>query len=553
MRTKHQFKRISQQRGFLLVLAVLLIMVVGFIGTTIAYLLAGSATATLGFQQSEKALYIAEAGFEQTARLLLTPQLTGTNPRISCASVTGSASLTNVSVGNGTFTATTVASNPVYAFTTLSGAINNTVTTIPLTSTAGFAPAGRVVIDGEILNYGAISGNNLIAVQRGVNANFKSPHASGAAVSQFQCTVNVKGGIPNLSSPTYKREFTQAVQMQEAWAAGALTGNNFVFTRWNYPTANTWTSSPLTSPSSKANLNGIAMNSNADGWAVGNANPPNFTLLRWTGSSWSAATLAYSCASQDLNDVSTVDSNEAWAVGNTYRTNGNCSNKNGPQRYTILKWNGSSWSALTPATSPSIPADSPANEDLNAVHVIDTTQSGAGTLGFAVGVGGVILRYNGTSWTAMTSPTTNTLTSVYIVSANEAWAVGASGTIIKYNGTSWSTVSSPTATQLNDIHMVDATLSGSATAGWAVGNSGVAITYNGTSWSSQNTGSAQNMFGVGVFSTGNDAYAVGAAGTIRHWTGSAWVSVTSNVATQLNAIAVIAPQQYPYAWQEIYP
>ncbi len=539
----------TRQQGFLAMLAVLLIMVAGFVGITVVYFLSSNATSTLGFQQAEKSLYIAEAGFEKTARLLLTSNLSGGNARIGCASVTGNGNLTNIAFDAGTFTATTVAGNPVRANTTLSSALTSTATTIPLTSTAGFASAGRVMIDEEIINYGAVSGSNLIAVQRGVNANHAIPHDSGAAVAQFQCLVDIKGGIPNMVSPTYMREIRQAVPLQEAWAVGALSGSNFVLTRWNYPTAVSWNSSSYSSASS-ANLNDVSMLSNADGWAVGNTVAPNFTLLRWNGSSWSSVTLAYSCVNQNLTGVSAVNSGEAWAVGPTYKTGGSCSSSGGSQVYTILKWNGSSWSQLAP---PSIPANSGSNEDLNDVHVIDGNQSGAGTIGFAVGVNGVILKYNGSTWTADTSPTSNTLNSVYVVSSSEAWAAGNSGTLIKWNGSTWSAVASPTSTQLNAIRMVSSSLGSTATAGWAVGNSGAAIVYNGSSWSAANTGSAQNLFGVGIFSTGNDVWAAGAAGTMMHWDGSSWTSIASGVATQLNGVAVIAPQQYPFAWQEVYP
>ncbi len=542
----------NNQRGYLVILAVFLIMVTGFIGVTIASLLFGGANETLNYQQAEKALYIAETGFETAARFVLTPTLTGTNTRIGCGSLSGNSNVTNTTFGSGTFTATAVASNPVYVNATLSSAITSGATTIPLTSTTGFASAGRVRIDMEDINYGAISGNSLIAVTRGVEASYATPHASGAAVTQYQCMIDVKGGIPNLTSATYKREINQAMPLQEAWAVGAVSGGNFEMTRWNRPTEVTWTNSAISSTSA-VNLNGISMLSNADGWAVGDAGSTDFTLLHWNGTSWNASSLAFACSNQNLAAVSSVYSNEAWAVGNSYKSSGKCTGSGGKQRYTILQWNGTSWSELTPSTAPSIPADNISNQNLNAVHVIDATQSGAGTLGFAVGAAGVILQYDGSNWTPASSPTTDDLTGIYIVSATEAWAVGANGTIIKWDGSSWTTVSSPTSTQLNAITMVDATQSGHATAGWAVGNSGVAISYNGTSWSSQNTGSAQNLFGVGLFGIGKDVWAGGASGTLMHWDGSAWSSISSGITTQINALSVIAPQQYPSAWQEIYP
>jgi Tfp pilus assembly protein PilX len=544
-------RNLRKQQGFLAVVAILIVFLIGVLGITITYMHVGSVASAANYAQSEQALFIAESGFEETARLLLTPNLSGSNARIGCSSVTSNANLTNTSVSAGTFTATTVASNPVYTSTTLSSALTSSASTIAVASTSGFAAAGRIMVDNEIINYGGISGNSFIGIQRGVNYSSATPHASGAYVAQFQCMVDVKGGIPNLTSPTYQREIQQAVPMQEAWAVGAASSGSYVLTRWNRPTAISWNSSSFANAAA-ANLNSVSLLSNADGWAVGVVSGSNFTLLHWTGSSWGLSTLATDCSNQDLYGVSTVYSNEAWAVGHSYRTNGTCTNASGTQHFTVLKWSGSSWAKLS---SPNIPADAGTNTNLNAVHVIDTTQSGAGTLGFAVGDAGTILKYNGSTWAKDTSPTVQNLYGVYVVSSSEAWAVGAAGAIVKWNGTTWSTVSTPTATQLNSVFMLDRTLSGTAQKGWAVGNAGVAVVYNGTSWSSQNTGCVNNMNGVAMFisSPGEDVWAAGASGTIMHWNGSAWASVSSNVSVALKGISVIAPQQYPFAWKEVFP
>ncbi len=536
------------QQGFLTVVAIIFIVIIGFLGVAMAYMMFGSANATNYFTQAEKALYVTDAGFEETAHLLLNPLLTGTNARISCAAITGDANLTNTAVGSGTFTATTVASNPVSAFSTLSSALTSAATTIAVASTAGFAASGRLIIEREVINYGAISGNSFVSVVRGANSSVATPHASGAYASQLQCMVDVKAGIPSLAAATYQREINQGIPLQEGWAVGSLSGANFVFTRWNRPTEIQWNSVSLSSASAE-NLNGISMLSNAEGWAVGNGKGTSLTLLHWTGSSWASAALT-GCSGENLTSVSAVYSKEAWATGASYFSN--C--LSGAKRYGIMHWNGASWTELSNTTTPSIPADNVNNQNLNSVMVIDATQGGAGTLGFAVGNGGIILQYNGTTWAAVSSPTTQNLFGVYIISSSEAWAVGAAGTIIKWNGTTWSTVSSPTATQLNSISMLDYSNSGHAEIGWAVGNAGVAVTYNGTSWSSLNTGSANNLLGVAMFFThpNQDVWAVGAAGTIMHYNGTAWASVASGVTQSLNAISLIAPQQYPFAWREIF-
>jgi len=77
------------------------------------------------------------------------------------------------------------------------------------------------------------------------------------------------------------------------------------------------------------------------------------------------------------------------------------------------------------------------------------------------------------SWT---SPTTATLRSVYMVSADDGWAVGRFGTIIHWDGAEWSNVTSPTADPLESVFMVG------ADDGWAVGHYGTIIRWTGTEW-----------------------------------------------------------------------
>jgi hypothetical protein len=545
MRKKIPELRLFPQRGFLAILAVFIIIVVGFMGIAATYMFVGNATSQGDMQQSDNAFYVAESGLERSVRAVLTPFLTGTAKRITCASVTGNTNLTSASFGPGIFTATTLNSSPIYAMTTLNGALTATATTVPLVSTSALAPAGTAMVDFEELSYGAISGNSLIAVQRGYHNSYATSHVTGAGVAQYQCDLNVVAGTPNLTSPIAKRQLSENISLQEAWAVANLTGSTFVFTRWNRPTEVTWTASTVSAGTAE-NLNSISMLSNAEGWAVGNINNTTFTILHWKGASWAASTApGASCNTQNLNGVSSVSSQEAWAVGSKF-LDFLC--LLGSNHYTILKWNGSAWTALS---SPSVPADSANVANLNAVHVIGTAGSSTGNLGFAVGDSGTILQYNGSTWTQVSSPTTQSLQGVYVVSASEAWAVGAAGVILKWNGSTWATVASSTTTELNAISMLDAIQAGTAQSGWAVGNNGVIVTYNGTSWSTSTSGTTNTLNGVSMF-TANDVWAVGAAGTALHWDGTDWTSIASGTTLSLNAISPVMRQPFPSSWQEIF-
>ena len=88
---------------------------------------------------------------------------------------------------------------------------------------------------------------------------------------------------------------------------------------------------------------------------------------------------------------------------------------------------------------------------------------------WAVGDGGIIIRWDGTSWNNVTSPVpvTKTLFSVNMVNSTNGWAVGSDGCIIHWDGASWSNVTSPTGAWLSCVNMV------SSTDGWIVGADGI--------------------------------------------------------------------------------
>jgi len=79
----------------------------------------------------------------------------------------------------------------------------------------------------------------------------------------------------------------------------------------------------------------------------------------------------------------------------------------------------------------------------------------------------VIVHYNGTSWSSVTSPPSQGLVSVWAASASDAWAVGYGGAIVHYNGTSWSNVTSGTTQDLFGVW------GSSGSDLWAVGTAGL--------------------------------------------------------------------------------
>ncbi len=136
---------------------------------------------------------------------------------------------------------------------------------------------------------------------------------------------------------------------------------------------------------------------------------------------------------------------------------------------------------------------------------------------FAVGDSGTILHYDGTSWSAMASPTTDNLNSIWGSSSTHAIAVGDNGTILHYDGLNWLEAQSNTTNNLNGIW-------GSSTVyAFAVGDAGTFLYYYNGSWSSPMPPGTipANLNAVwGSPDKANDTYCVGDGGTIGHFGGS---------------------------------
>lgn len=534
-------KGLHKQYGYFLILSVIFILIIGVMGSLIAYLFSNRARLSVAQANGLYAFYNAESGLEIGTRLLTRPDLTN---RVNCGSLTGTSAVTNATLNTGTFTLATINSSPIFVNTTLSSSETSSDTTINLTSSSGFAPSGRVLIDREAIDYAAVSGNTLIGVTRGTAGTLASSHANATRVGQYQCSFTSSVGIPNLTTLTYQRQLQTNVELQYGVAVGNTSGGNWAFIHWNRPTEASWNSF-LTSAGTETALNAVSMLSPVDGFAVGDVSASSLNILRWNGSSWALSTMT-ACSAQHLNGVSMVSASDGYIVGNRYRPA--CAGS-GNYRYTILKWNGTSWSLLTPSTSPSIPADASGLTNLNAVSVIDTTGSGSATVGFAVGDSGTILQYNGTNWVANTSPTTRNLTGVYTVSASEAWAVGSNGTILKWNGSTWSTFTSPHNSNMFCITMLDTNGDGLAEAGWIGAASGRIASYNGSSWSFVDLGNTA-INGISAINT-NDVWAVGAGGAAYHYDGSSWTSFTSGLSVALNAVSMIPIIKNPAAaWKQ---
>jgi Tfp pilus assembly protein PilX len=240
------------------------------------------------------------------------------------------------------------------------------------------------------------------------------------------------------------------VSSVDGWAVGGPNGNAFL--HWS---GGIWTNFGA----AVSQLQSVDMiDTNGDGiaevgWAVGarTANNNNgWVFYSWNGANWTpTSTTSPNSAARGLMSVSLVSPTDGWAVG-------------GPNGSVIVHWSGGVWNNF----------GSPVAQQLQSVYMLDTNNDGIADDGWAVGAttGGrpTVLRWNipclggaGTNtWNNCTAtaivPAVNLqLNKVYCVDANDCWAVGNGGLILHWDGSTWSQIQAGlTAQNLQNVHVI---------------------------------------------------------------------------------------------------
>ncbi len=563
---KPPIEGLETQRGASLLAVIFLIVAVAFFGAAVVSLVATQSFTSVNEMQSTQALYVAEAGLEQAVSYFLGPTLAG---RVTCAGLPGAAT----SLNPGQFQLNIEAGSPFYSIiaTTIPAGpgITSAVTTIPVVSTANYAPFGRIMIDREAIDYTGTTANSFTGALRGRDGTLAASHVAGTRVGQSQCMVTSTGGVTDLTTAARGRRVERAgIQLQEAWAVG----DNGVILRWNglnwvlFATTNT-------------PLRGVSMDSYANGWAVGDAPGgagARSQVRRWNPDgtpAWDLSILANQPpneATVPLNAVQVLSHNEAWAVGN---------DRGGPPNSVlILRWGVGGWTFF----------DSLVNQHLNALSMIDADNDGVAEDGWAAGnrrgcinPGPTILRWNGVSWGCpIVGVLPNTgdqhLRGIFMVSAAEGWAVGdrrgcgnPGPTVLRYAALAWTcpvgvipaAVNSEADRDLFGVFLL------SPNDGWAVGATGGGggatcptnrariLRWNGITWNCDPSSPINQDLRAVACATTNDCWAVGDAGSIVHWDGNVWsVHPQSGVVTaqNLRSIHIISPRGRPQAvWREV--
>jgi hypothetical protein len=242
------------------------------------------------------------------------------------------------------------------------------------------------------------------------------------------------------------------------------------------PACRTWTAVPPLNPGTQDNeLESVNVLSGSDVWAVGvshDSGPEQTLTEHWDGSSWVVEPSPDPGGGNNfLFAVRAASPVSVWAVGSFEDTSG----LKVVTKSLILRWDGTSWSQ--------VPSPSPGNLDfLEGVGATSTSNA------WAVGITSakdtadqtLILHWNGTAWKRVRSPdpvgrdSDNDLFGVATTATNTAWAVGSvddsnnaqHALLLRWDGTSWQQVRIPPSGDRSGLSGVGASSSGNA---WAVG------------------------------------------------------------------------------------
>ena len=169
----------ANEKGTTLILAIAALLILSLMAVILVSLVGKETFGALYQTQSLQTFDVAEAGAHRALTYL-------SREGGSCTAISGSPNFTDVPMGQATFTVTATLYNP--SPTTLSAGIGTSDTTIPVGSTANYAPAGRIAIGSEFIHYSGTTATSFTGARRGMDGTTTAAHSSGVEVAQYQCT-----------------------------------------------------------------------------------------------------------------------------------------------------------------------------------------------------------------------------------------------------------------------------------------------------------------------------------------------------------------------------
>jgi hypothetical protein len=332
----------------------------------------------------------------------------------------------------------------------------------------------------------------------GAGSTSAASPVSGPAIEHWNGAAWTPVASPQLSGTL---DGVAVISATNAWAVGRRE-TALLAEHWN---GSSWRQVAVPAPTRRGHgeLYAVAGSSAADVWAVGYWNRQSL-IEHWDGAHWKRVPSPSPRSASYLLGVSALSARNAWAVG-WY-----ADDKTRSMKTLVLHWNGSRWLRVS---SPNPGSTGTQRKDqLSAVTAVSASDIWAvGNFVARQGTGfhgarTLTLHWDGKRWTHVTSPTPETrwshpLLDVASAGAKDVWAVGVHQTghgtvplVERWDGTSWSIVPAPAANASAPVSYQEL--------------NGVAVVSGRDAWT------------VGNYSEGPDTSAL-----VEHWVGSSWTRV----------------------------
>lgn len=159
---------------------------------------------------------------------------------------------------------------------------------------------------------------------------------------------------------------------------------------------------------------------------------------------------------------------------------------------------------------------------------------------YAAGHNGVIMHWDGEVWALVASKTDMNLRGVYGFPGGPVWAVGGFGTIMTKGAFGWSQVPIEPIVQADEteepiLDLLYAIWAAAPDDAWAVGDGGRVVHWDGETWSNHDAGHKITLRGL-YGRAPDDIFAVGSEGQIIRYDGEAWEQMPSGSVATLYAV-----------------
>lgn len=163
---------VANEKGTALIVAVATLVILSLMGVVVVSLVGTETFSALHQVESAQALPLAEAGAQRAVGYLY-------REGGECEAISDNLQFTKVSLGRGTFSVTGAHYNPTP--TALSADISAADTTIPVVSTAGYAPHGSITIESETIYYAGTTPTSFTGARRGAAGTTAASHSASVA------------------------------------------------------------------------------------------------------------------------------------------------------------------------------------------------------------------------------------------------------------------------------------------------------------------------------------------------------------------------------------